>query len=651
MYVVNRLIPLLAAASLPAFGNVENTWQGANTTKAESAADVDVSSPALWSEGRVPTTGDIAKFSYANANSAPIYISEADTAFNPSELNFYGGDWNSSQKLYLDKSLTLEKLTLSTYGSANGGGGGLFGDRFRIGKSNPTGPVILTLTGNGDALDLTQSNGNWALINCGNSQPVTIDFTGSDISFSRHLVQRHGNIAETFMGGGTSTENETLSLNPTIKFSNPTARIFLEDQGVCGPSIAPGNANFQVCSTQTWVADTNTYVYVLLKQAPSGVTPRPIVESLDGGRLDNLGQVNFLVNRNGTSGSVVPVLGGTYGSFYLRGGNTTLRSATLALQGDTTLASACVSPPTSSTVPAEASAYSLLLDIGSSAGSDWIFEQNGHRLTLAKGLRISASGYSGRTLQVHALDATLDIGGDYEVVSKDYAATNSSPYRSLGIRANAGTVVNLGGSFLTNCRAMYAAANSSNNKNNNNFSLCTVNLVGGAETERTFEVGDAAATTGIQRNTFSISNLCVGVAAKAGNVRLVNDYLNENDASAWVEGEDKNDYRAGEKLIVHELSVGPGSTLSVNGQNVEVGRSLALDATGVLDMSTGARLDGRTVLTNFYGLGDQTAAWNAVAGRVVDSANRACCFTAVYDSAADKTYWCEAPCGTVIFIL
>lgn len=639
----------LSALSLGLFAET-NVWQGVNTTSG-TATDTDIDAPNLWSLGHVPTAGETAKIAYSAAHTIGLYI-PSSSSFAPDSLLFRSAtDWNTgdqNQRLYLDKSLSLERLKLETYGASGGGSGWHFEDRLRVGTQTSD-PVTITLTGNGDALDLTTNNGNWGLLNFGSQGNVVLDFAGSDIAFSKGQQRWHG---YPFIRDGVSTDNATLTANSTVRFSTPGASVYLQDQVGHGPSIAPGNCNFQLRSDQTWTADSNAYVFLFMHRAVDTASrPRPLIESIDGGRLDNLGEVNIVLSRNSCdmSGNITdaqPLLGGTYGSLYMKYGNTSLRHGSLVLMGDVTFTRGCVEPPVSADVPAVATDYSLEIATSGSSGSHWNLFLDGHALTLARGLRFHELAYNNAVKLVHAQGATVTIGGDYVI---DSVFTNSS-CRTMGIRADAGTVLNLGGSFICNCRCHYLAPNSVNNRNNLNFSESTVNLVGGADKLVTYEVGDASTTTGIQRNTFSISNLCVGVSAKSSHARLVNDFLNENDASAWQEGEDKNDYRVGEKLIVHELSIGPGSTLEVAGQNVEVGRSLAVDATGKLDLASGRRIQGKTTHINFYGLGDQSEAWNALVERVVDSSNPKSTFHAVYDSASDRTYWVSSSSGLVVIV-
>ena len=91
-------------------------------------------------------------------------------------------------------------------------------------------------------------------------------------------------------------------------------------------------------------------------------------------------------------------------------------------------------------------------------------------------------------------------------------------------------------------------------------------------------------------------------------------------------------------------------SLEVNAQNCEVGTRLEIDDTGTLDLLSGLDLVKGDVVTNFYGMGDQSVAWNALKTRVTDSSNPKHAFKAVYDATADKTYFVSRgkPLGLVI---
>ena len=150
--------------------------------------------------------------------------------------------------------------------------------------------------------------------------------------------------------------------------------------------------------------------------------------------------------------------------------------------------------------------------------------------------------------------------------------------------------------------------------------------------------------------TFIVGTLNVGTNDAPSDVRLVNEYLNNNPKA---EGEDVDpaDGRIGEKLIVKNLSVATGSTLRVNGQNVEVGASLSVADGGVIDLDDGEVLSGGKVFTNFYGDGDQSASWSVAAKNVTDLACRGSAFRAVYDSQSNRTYFVCKSTGAGLVVL
>ena len=130
----------------------------------------------------------------------------------------------------------------------------------------------------------------------------------------------------------------------------------------------------------------------------------------------------------------------------------------------------------------------------------------------------------------------------------------------------------------------------------------------------------------------------------------LNEYLNNNPKA---EGEDVDpaDGRIGEKLIVKNLSVATGSTLRVNGQNVEVGASLSVADGGVIDLDDGETLSVGKPFANFYGDGDQLASWSVAAKNVTDLACRGSAFRAVYDSQSNRTYFVCKSTGAGLVVL
>ena len=637
---------IAAAAVLLACGTLlsaeTNYWIGANTATGTAAMN-GIDDTAHWSLNRVPGVGndDVAWFAFYNGvNEADLYIA-ATNLFAPSSIVFEActGDksYDADKDIYLDKSLTLERLVCKGYGST-GGGGILFADRFRIGTMTPSN-ITVTLTGEGNALDMATGNVNPGFFRLGSGVGnVQVDFKGTNIVFSKGVQIKRDYIDN--MAGGSQVENASNTANSTVRFSTPNANIDLEDQGLHLSNLGLGYHNLEVRSDQVWTADPTAYVcFVSRNKDASGSAPL-LIKSIDGGRLDNLDQINLVVTRNAASSMLI--FGGTYGSLNLYGGNTSNRDAYFTLLDDVSFVGNAVIPPTA-TVPAQTNAYSVILRAASGSMTKWYLVANGHDLTIDKGLWLYDEVSS--PCIVDAIGSTLTVGGNVKIESKNspWIVTNgTAAARSLGIRGDAATVFRLKGNYENKCRSYY----NSNNTLNKNFSASTVELIGGADV-RTFEIGDGAALTGVQKNSFSIGTLKVGNETDVGNVMLVNHYLNDNPVTLTNELD-----LVGEKLIVGTLSVGAGSKLDVNAQVVEVGASLSIQPGGVLDLNTGVRFTTKQRVENMVGLGDQTAAWNAASAHVVDNDNTATTFTSVYDSVSDKTYWTVQSLGggTVIVL-
>ena len=651
-----------------------NIWIGANTTGG-TAAQTDLDDPVNWSLSRVPGVGnnDIALFPL-HASHAPL-DNTPEQAFAPSAILLDCNNNNSSRTIHFGKSLVLSTLFFKPYAGYPGGNSGCWSGRIRIG-TNGAERVVLTLTGNGDALDLTSDNAFWGSLVFVGDNPAAIDFTGTNITFSSAKGKR---LLDSGIQGGTTAEDASGSSNGTIRFSTPHARIHLADQGPRGTTLGIGTANLVVRSDQIWTADSNAYVRSTARVGPTGVAAPPLVASLDGGRLDNLGALNFVLTRTSGSGSSSTtgqrILGGTYGSLRLAGGNTSRRDATYVLGGDVVLAGHCVLPVSANPHTAEeaeyvsssssgTTPYGLQMLTGASQISNWYLDLDGHALVVSNGLQIadaekattSTSGSNHPSIRIHALGAHLTVLGDLDIHADNKAATNAvganATTRQIGIRANAGTVLDLGGSFRSNCRSLYLATSSANNNNNQNFSTATVNLIGGADTERTFEVADASTLDAPARNTFSIGTLNVGTANVQANVRLVNEFLNDNPVDGWTEGTDPANLRIGERLVVGTLSIGPGSRLAVAGQEVRISSAFTMAPSATLDLCIGARLPIDTPVENFRASGNQTAAWHAFAPRVKDSTAPGATFLPAYARATDTTLWvaCDFFWGSLILL-
>jgi hypothetical protein len=634
-----------------------NVWRGANTTNGASA-QVSVDDPSLWSLGWVPTTGDTAAISFDSTNTAAHLYIPATSAFAPSALLFRanGNPANIAQTnwLFLDKSLTLSNLTMTV---CNGTGSTRDNGRLRIGMLSTTGsPVVLTLTGDGEALNIAGSPKTvWPAIIVGLAT-CTIDFQGTNITFSKGSQTTGVNAPDCF-NNGSDTDNAAAPSNSTVKFSADSAVINLADQGIRGATLGPGFLNLAVCTGQTWNAEQTAYVKFFYRAGVVGSPGPDIVQCLNGSRLDNLGLLNITLGRLYTSGGIVAnqatlsatkatgmrLVGGTYGSLRLAGGITSLRDNYVVLKGDVTLRGRAIAPPAvvgSTTNPATATDAGLILDTGTGViRTSWYLDTGGYALALSNSLRItdataSVTSTVGNVVGalLIATDSTVTVGGDLVVHSDNlgpWAAPTSRVTRAFGISGNAGTVLNLGGSYSNDCVSATGRG----------LSQSTVNLVGGSAL-RTFEVGDAWTNATVKTNSFSIETLNVGYGACPANVRLVNFCLNDNP----IVQSNAND-KLGEKLVVGNLNVGARSTLDANGQFVQIATALSIAPDAWLDLKSGQTLKACEAATNFFGEGDRTAAWLPCSGRVLDASNPGGRFVPAYVLSANRTYWQMLPRG------
>lgn len=615
-----------------------NYWIGANTSTG-TAAKTLVDDITNWSLGRVPGVGndDVAWFAFYNGlNEADLYIA-ATNLFEPSSLIFEAciGDkaYDSDKDIYLDKTLTLERLVCKGYGGT-GGGGILFADRFRIGTMTPSN-ITVTLSDDGNALDMTAGNVNPGYFRLGSGVGnVLVDFKGTNILFSKGQQIKRDFLDN--VGGGAQVENASNTANSTVRFSTPEARIHLQDQGIHVSNLGLGLHNWEVRSDQVWTADPTAYVHLTPRNKNASGTAPLLVKSIGGGRLDNLDQINFVVARTDTSAMSIP--GGTYGSLNLYAGNTSNRDASFSLADHVHFSGNAVIPPAilsaSPLVVRDVATneYSVVLRSVTGSVSRWTLAVNGKNLTMDNGLWLYDETSSYCLIDAIASGSTVTVGGNVRIESKNspWVVTNgTSAARSLGIRGDATTVFRLKGNYENKCRSYY----DTNNTYNKNFSASTVELIGGAAV-KTWEVGDAETLTGVQKNSFSIGTLKIGNVTDVGNVKLVNNYLNDNPVTLGNSLD-----LVGEKLIVGTLAVGAQSKLDINAQVVEVGTSLSIGAGGVLDLNTGIRFSTKQRVENMVGLGNQTVAWNAASANVVDDDNVGTTFTSVYDSGVNKTYW------------
>lgn len=659
--IAGKGVGMFFAAAL-AFGTTwaatTNEWVGANT--ATGTADMTSLSDANnWLLGHVPTSDEVALMRIRQVNvTNELCIGAGDAAFSAGAVIWSPDDWQTGlQKLYIDRSLTLDHLGIWVYNTAEGGGGVHFCSRVVVGEKT-TDPVTLTLTGNDNPLRVVESNGMWADLNVYSN--ATVNFTGNDIHFSAPTIKR---LFDTWnnccLYENKDQGPKVCGKNATVNFPTSGAAITIEDQKWRGCGLGTGTASFNVRSDQTWHCASNSFAWIVMRNAVDGDHDAgPVIGSIDGGRLDNLGEVNLRFERYAAvhaEGKGSQLLGGTYGSLYLYGGNTTTRNGFVDLAGDVRLKSRCVelsTDPNDESKWAHPVPYGIIMRTIPYGMSHFGIFLGGHKLEVDYGVLIAdtdnAAGQhgSGPNKFIDARDAELVIHGDFAVISDGAPATAASPLANCGIRANAGTVLSLGGSFTTNMKAYEEW------RQNYGFMDATINLIGGTEEVKTIEVGDASTATAANamRATFAVGTLNVGTVNTNSDVRLVNEYLN-NNPKAEGDGVDPADGRSGEKLIVKNLAVAGGSRLRVNGQVVEVATSLTVAEGGVIDFADATPLEIGAKLTNFYGVGDQSAEWSAFAANVVDSSCPRATFRAVYDQSADKTYFqCKSIPGLVITV-
>jgi hypothetical protein len=165
-------------------------------------------------------------------------------------------------------------------------------------------------------------------------------------------------------------------------------------------------------------------------------------------------------------------------------------------------------------------------------------------------------------------------------------------------------------------------------------------LIGGSESNpNTFEVcADSGDTIG--DDTYAFGTVNIGTATESAYIRLVNEYLNDGDNTVTDPNVGKSN--DGEQLLATTLTIGPGSTLDLNGESVRVSNSsLNIDSTGTLNLNTGLTLAVDDIVYAFVGMGDQTATWITFQDRVLDSGNPTLSFAPVLDGG--DTYWQAIP--------
>jgi len=482
-------------------------WLGLNYTLGSTSTDI---ADALnWSTGRVPTTGDSVRFELHGPDNSDemgnLYINESHTTFNPNgDFILLGNEghngWRNVFFLYLDKSLTVSRFKLKT----QSGSSSRVNWRFRLNTLEEGGTASLTLTGSGEALDMTQAE--WqGIMTYGD-----IILTGDEITFS-----------DTAVGGGVVAGVGDNSHPCDMIFSNPAASIYLGERAV---GILPlGHMGLSVRNSQTWTAHENAFIDLTRNST------RNIIESPDEGRLDNLGALSLRVGHaQYGNGSTLHLRGGTYRSLYAPAGSS--RSYRIILDDDVSF-----------TGKYPGSDNGLRLRSTASGGNAARLDLDGHNLSILNGdLLLDGGGY------INAAGSSIFVGGNIR-----NAGTNTS----IGINGDADTTISLTGDFFHQGRSTGASG----------LFQSTVNAIGGG-VEQLFEVGDAADKQDFGAASFAIGTLNIGHGETTALVKLVNEELNNNPVVEEDETDRENEKLLVRNLNINSgstLNVN-GQAVSVN---------------------------------------------------------------------------------------
>jgi hypothetical protein len=588
------------------------------------AATTSVDGQNLWSNGGVPGAGDTAIFYWAADRTTFAKLSDGSYAvernvvingtFSPDHIVHNSANWQApATDISVEKDLSTISLTYAS-GYTTAVKGVFF---IRDGYTwTLTGATPFTFSGH---------QGGWAAFQIAANGKVA--FTNSSITFSSFNSYAHP------LAGGSGQ----------IEFSNPASSISLPDpNSMTNPllraGIGVGTATLRVHENQTWSGTPGTSY---IQFSPENyATDAALLQSIGGGRLDNMGDIGLYSNAAGRN-SALTLPGGTYGSLrvdsYIHYGN---RLVTYKLTDDVELKHGVPLLVTGTPNQVVESDYSLYYGPGSRySGSEVVLQ--GNTLTLAKGVLMQKTQTDSTTTTGNlAIDASgagsvLNIGGDL-VYQDVFAAGNNdgttyTEGRRIGIHGDANSVINLYGNFTTNTRSTLRGKG---------LYLSTFNLIGGTGgAPNTFEIG-ADRNDAIADDTYAIGTLNVGSGTESAHILLVNNYLNDGDNTVTdpLVGKSKDN----EVLLVGTLNINAGSTLDVGGLGVRVGSAtLNIAGDAWLDLNTGLTLSMDQVITTFVGEGDQTAAWAGFQGRVKDSDNPTFTFEPMLDGG--NTYWMAIP--------
>jgi hypothetical protein len=650
------LLAAMAAAgvaSAPAWADTV-TWRGASTVTLINAlgpppegtshdltsyqpagnlfgADINESPYLLWDIGRVPTAGDTALFNLQRSTQNTAYADAEiliSGAFSPDHMILRAASWQrpANSPVRIQKNLSLQSL------------------RLEQGYTTSTGPqlivdsgFVLTLSGT-NPMTFGGDQGGWQGLTVGSG--ATLQFNGASQTFDQfntsYLHGTNGFGGSGPLAGGVGGVVEFTNAAATITLGNPGrvfARVGAAGDVVAG-AIVIGQQQLRVHSETTWLNPSGLGAIIL-----RAATGQPLIEAIDNKPLHNMANVSLIVRHTEVNGHIIDIPEASFRSILFGGSLTSTRSnsfrmmGNLNLTGGTGIAGNGLTGD-SGTVATE-SDFGLVFDNGNQLASRLLL--NGHTLTVTRGALVQkrAGSDNNAVAIIDANGSVLNIGGDLVFSEGSRPAGNRNAaedalleFRRVGVIGNATTVINLHGSFSSNSRSTTQGA----------LHLSTMNLLGGTGPGGvvTFEVA-ADRSQGLVTSSYALGTVNIGSATQTAHVKLVNDFLNDNDAANLEKVKD------GEVLLAGVLNIAAGSILDVNGQGVKVVNLLSISPTGLLDLNTGLALAEDDVVKSFFGVGDQSAVWELLASQVIDSSNAGFSFTASYDSLDNATYWVAIP--------
>lgn len=608
------------------------TWEGVNNSTT-NASD-DVSDVANWNTGSIPGAGDTAIFIYRGDDNlrGDISIDASDTNFAPDRLVFNSNSdpdgFQQISVLRIDKSLDLPG-GFQVIGSGTAESSSRDSDRLRIG-TQALGTVL-----NIDSLDITQTSPGWGFfqLGAGDANPgnsTVLNFTGSNITFGTPDDPRSSFIS---VNDNVAVENPTNDFAPQMRFTAVGGSVHLATAGQrTTGAIGLGFVHLDVRSDQTWTADPTAFVR-MLGSAGDGGFGKYLVESIDGGRLDNLGALNMRIDGNqGTANSASTAMrlhGGTYGSLWMTSRGTSGRTQRIHATDDISFERAVVEFDVDGN--SFASAYGLHLQNSDGNSDTQVLDLDGFNLEITNGAKFTdtagahTSGFNNDPILVLAEDSTVTVGGDILMEAPngrgpEARATGNQATQAMGFDGGGnGMVLTLGGNF----------DNRVYGNGRDFFTNSTITMTGD---DVVFEIADESGTSGVNSSVWGVDVFNVGTAGDPAHVALQNLHLNNNPATG-----DNDADKTGEQFIVNTLTVAENSMFDVSGLDVEIGAELTLDPSGQIDLNTGLLLSEGSIVTTFMGLGDQLADWSLLEELIIDSSNPGYEFAAILDNG--NTFW------------